>query len=263
MRGRGVMDGLERAGYLAHAQTAGYQRRVEAARQIIAGCPGYTVAVSWGKDSVALLHLAAHVWPDVGAVNARYADQERLADTDTVRAAVLAELPGVRYREARLAGEWEMYERAGGFFMDAVTPAQRDATRWWRRQFIAGMRQTAAGLGSAGTLLGLRASESHARRLNVATHGVAYTKRDGEAIALPLARWTSQDVWAYLVSHDLPWLRMYDVSDDRERARSAFCFATGGAGAIWRHGVWTEWRRAYPEQFAVWLDRFPEMLPYV
>lgn len=257
------MTPIERAGYLAYARSAGFARRVAAAGAVIAAHPDYAVACSWGKDSTALLHLAWSARPGVAAINARYSDAERLPDTDAVRDAALARLPGLRYAEASLPGEWEMYERAGGFFMDATNAAERAAVAWWRARFVAGMGAAAGALGASGTFLGLRADESRARRLNLATHGDSYTRRgDGQAVALPLARWSARDVWAYLVLHGLPWLRMYDAAQDRERARSAFCFATGGAGAIWRHGAWEEWRAAYPDHFAAWPRRFPEMARY-
>lgn len=251
------MTSAERLGYLAHAATPAFQRRVDEARTLIAAHPGCAVSVSWGKDSVVLLHLAAHTLPRVAAINARYRPEERLPDTDAVRDAVLARLPNVAYREAPCVGEWEMYERAG-FFVDPETPEQREAVRWWKEAFLEALAEARRALGATGVMLGLRADESRARGMNYAVRGSSYL-RQGERVVTPLARWRGPDVWAYHVLHDLPWLHAYDAAPDRERARSAFTFATGGAGAIRRHGAWLEWRAAYPTHFEGWLERFPAM----
>lgn len=93
-----VMDNLERVGYLAHTMSAAFKRKVAAAQELIAKHPDYGVSVSWGKDSVVLLHLAASVLDDCPALNVRYPHwAERLADHDRVRNETLALLPNVRY----------------------------------------------------------------------------------------------------------------------------------------------------------------------
>jgi 3'-phosphoadenosine 5'-phosphosulfate sulfotransferase (PAPS reductase)/FAD synthetase len=252
---------LQRAGYLAHARSLAFRRRLDEARRLIAAHANYAVSVSWGKDSTVLLHVAAHVRPDIAAVNARYLPEERPPDTDAVRDAVMAQLPHVRYAEVPCVGEWEMYERTG-FFVEARTAAHRAAVRWCMASFLSALRTAGERLGADGALLGLRAQESRARAMHAARRGAAYTRQDGQAIALPLLRWRSEDIWAYLCLHDLPWLRMYDVAADRGRARSEIVFATAGTGAadaIRRHGAWLDWRLAYPEQFRAWLRRFPEI----
>ena len=257
------MQPLERAAYLAHASRPAFGRRLAAAAALIHGADGCAVSVSWGKDSVALLHLAACVRPDIVVLNARYPNPaERFADMDRVRDAVLSrpEFARVRYVEVHTPGEWEMYERAGGGFAEAVTPAQRAATSWWKAQFEANMGTAQQAAGCNGVILGLRADESHARRMNAITRGDDYVRADGMRVVLPLQRWSGADVWAYVASNDLPWLRIYDgATTGRELARSGFVFATGGAGAIRRHGVWEDWRRVYPQEFAAWMARFPEL----
>lgn len=257
------MTPIERAAYLAHAMSCTYVRRLAAAMEIIRSGAGCCVSVSWGKDSVALLHLAVTVRPDIAVLNARYPNPaERFSDMDRVRDAVLSrpEMARVRYREVLTPGEWEMYERAGGGFSEAASPEQREACKWWKDEMVRNMGAVRDGFGCSGTMLGLRAGESHARLMNALTHGHDYTRRDGSRIVLPLSRWSGRDVWAYLVSHDLPWLRIYDeATAGRERARSGFVFATSGSDALRRHGVWDDWCRTYPYEYSAWMERFPEL----
>lgn len=257
------MTSIQIAGFKAYAMHKNFQRRLAATRETIAEHKDYCISTSWGKDSVVLLHLAATIWPDIVIINARYPNPaERFEDMDYVRDIVLSrpDMAKVRYTEVNTPGEWEMYERAGGGFAEAITPEQREATRWWKTEFNQNMAATVDKLRCCGSMLGLRAEESHARRMNILVHGDDYTRKDGTNIALPLAEWTGKDIWAYLVTNNLPWLRIYDEATcGRERARSGFVFATGGAGAIRRHGVWEDWKRVYPDEFRAWMKNFPEL----
>jgi 3'-phosphoadenosine 5'-phosphosulfate sulfotransferase (PAPS reductase)/FAD synthetase len=256
------MKPIDRAAYYAYAQKPKFRALVERSKELISKHPDYAVSTSWGKDSVAMLHLVATVHPQICVINARYPNPaERFADMDRVRDAALEHpaLSGITYQEVETPGEWEMYERAGGF-SQAETPEQRAAARWWKDNFIANMDAMLKTLGCTGSFIGMRAEESHARKMNVLTHGEDYRRKDGSASCLPIAKWTGTDVWTYLVAHNLPWLRIYDhASSGRERARSGFVFATGGAGAIRRHGVWEDWKNVYPSEFNAWMIRFPEL----
>jgi len=260
--GAALMDALERAGYRAHAGSPAFRRRLVAAYRVAAAHPDHAVSVSWGKDSVALLALAAAAKPRVVAVHGRYRVAcENAGDIDRVRDAVLAReaMAGVVYREVEIPGEWDLFERAGGPFLVAASAAQKDALRWRRETARGRLRAAMEGLGCRGFLLGLRAAESRGRALNVAARGVSYEKRDGLAVALPLARWDSDDVWAYLVGKDLPWLSIYDVAPDRGRARSMLCIALGARGENLARGEYDVWRRAYPEMIWRWEERWPEL----
>lgn len=257
------MSPLERAALVAHYASCTTVRRIDEASELLRRHGGYAVSTSWGKDSVVLLHLAAAINPTIHIINARYPNPaERFADMDRVRDLVLArdEMQQAVYREVSTPGEWEMYKRAGGGFAEAETAEQREATRWWKQCFTEAMAGALHDIGCDGVFLGLRAEESHARRMNLLVRGDDYARKDGQRIALPLGRWTGKDVWAYLAAHDLPWLRIYDAAHcGRERARSGFVFATGGAGAIRRHGTWEDWRRVYPCEFSAWMRQFPEL----
>jgi 3'-phosphoadenosine 5'-phosphosulfate sulfotransferase (PAPS reductase)/FAD synthetase len=257
------MSAIERAARLAHYDAPAFRRRMDYSMAMISRHHDYAISTSWGKDSVALLHLAAQILTRPIVLNVRYPNPaERFPDMDRVRDAMLArpDMAHVDYQEVSAPGEWEMYERAGGGFAEAVTPQQKEAARWWKRHFEAAIAENLAARGCTGSFLGLRADESRARRMNVLVHGDDYVRADGVAIALPIARWSGDDVWAYITRHNLPSLRIYDEAMcGRERARSGFVFATGGAGAIRRHGVWDDWRRVYPTEFAAWMARFPEL----
>ena len=258
----GKMNKLQKAGYIAEYKSKAMQEKLEQSIKMIASHPNFALSTSWGKDSVSMLHLAAQIHPKLKVVNARYPNPaERFEDMDRVRDLVLSrsDLSGITYREVDTPGEWEMYERAGGF-AEAMNREHKSAAKWWKDNFTKNMNKAMQELGCDGVFIGLRADESHARRMNVFTHGDDYQRKDGLQVALPIAHWSGRHVWAYLVRYSLSWMRIYDqASCSRERARSGFVFATGGASAIRRHGVWEDWKRIYPIEFNAWMRRFPEL----
>ena len=254
---------LQRAAYLVKASKKQFRDRLDETIKLINKHHDYAVSTSWGKDSIVMLHIAAQVIPDLLVINARYPNPaERFADMDRVRDLMLSrqDMQHVKYIEVNTPGEWEMYEIAGGGFSQAETREQRKAAKWWKDNFLLNMGAAIKENNRNGVFLGLRGEESHARRMNMFVHGDDYQRKDGANICLPIVRWSGDEIWTYIVNHDLPRLKIYDHAHcGRERARSGFVFATGGAGAIRRHGVWEDWKAVYPQEFYAWMNRFPEL----
>lgn len=257
------MTPIERAGCIAHSMTKGYQAKLAKTKALIASHPDYAVSASWGKDSCVMLHLAAQVHKDLLAVNGRFKNpNERVDDSDKVRDAMLArdDMFHVNYHEIEVMGEWEMFEMAGEAFTTPITDAHKKAFKAWQDDFTTKMTEAVTSRGCVGTFVGLRQEESNNRRMNIAMRGDDYTKADGSKICLPIARWSGLDIWAYIVTHELPYLPFYDNSIlGRERARSEFIFGSTIANTAKRHGVWEDWKLNYPKEFNAWMTRFPEL----
>jgi 3'-phosphoadenosine 5'-phosphosulfate sulfotransferase (PAPS reductase)/FAD synthetase len=252
------MTPMQLAAYLAAALRADYRRRTEAtmARIKEAGAD-YAVSVSWGKDSVVMLDLAARSLGKVVAVHGRYSENEELPDIPKIRDAVLARLGGaVDYIEVPVWGDWEIFERAGRFFLSPETTKERALLAEWKREFVAEIEGAAQRAGCRGMMIGMAGHESHGRKMNIVARGDSYCASGRLPTLLPLARWRADDVVAYHVANNLPWLKIYDVAEDPRRARSEFAFAAGGGDAIRRHGAWENWRTAYPELWRIWQARW-------
>lgn len=257
-----AMELIEAAGYRAHATSPTFRRRVGEAMAVARQHADYAVSVSWGKDSVAMLATVAAALSRVVVVHGRYrVPAENAGDIDVVRDAVLArpEMAGIDYNEIEIPGEWDLFEVAGGPFLKPSTERQRAALRWRRKTARGRLRETCERLGCAGYMIGMRASESGPRRMNIAMRGLSYEKRDGQSIALPIGHWQAEDVWAVLVARGLPWLRIYDAAPDRHRARSMLCIALGDESRHLHLGEYGLWQRCYPEQIAEWEKRWPQL----
>lgn len=104
----------------------------------------------------------------------------------------------------------------------------------------------------------MRAEESANRRRLFRARGTTYLRGGTEWVCNPLAWWTANDVWAYLVSRGLPWHRLYDCETlgfTRERLRSGGWLYTDGV-----HDGWIPWlREHFPDQFRQLVAAFPHM----
>lgn len=249
---------IERAAYLAHYHSRSFKNKLARATDLILKHPDYCVSVSWGKDSVVMLHLAASLLKSVNAVHGRYKTEcERFEDMDYVSNMVLGMFNNIDYSEALVTGNWQMYERCGHFFIDPSTPEENKAHTWYREQWSDEIGK----LTGDKVMIGMRPDESRIRRMLVARFGSSYTTKSGRSTVLPLTGWSGKDVWSYLIANNLPWLKIYDVSRSRERARSDFAFGEKGVSrSLMMQGQWLEWREAYPNHFNQWVDRWPEML---
>ena len=178
------MERIEREAFLAHSTLPTFKRKVEKAKEIIrealAIAPAY-VAVSWGKDSVVMLHLVQSICPDILAVHwgceSQY-DQDSYADVE------------INYLEKN------------------PTNYQRD---------LSDGRDT-WGLKYADSnplcFLGLRKEENRHRLISILKYGVTHQYQSGDRENLyrccPIASFNWQDVWAYTAKYNLPYLQSYE-----------------------------------------------------
>lgn len=107
--------------------------------------------------------------------------------------------------------------------------------------------------------LGMRAEESPARRTCFRIRGLVY-EAHGIVVANPIGWWSTRDVWAYLVSRDLPWHRLYDLETHgftRETLRNSGWLTWAAAPDNGGRAQWLE--AHYPEQWRALLADFPRL----
>ena len=239
---------LERAGYLAHAKTKGFSRKIEAAKSLIAGMLKHAeapyVAFSGGKDSTVCLHLARTVVPATPAVY--WHDEWTLPETDELVAAT----PNVRQVAAMVKhAQWfTAWENGPDSLPEGVEWLERtkaDGEGLWK-------------LGYDGAIIGIRADENSNRRKHIRAKGTLfYSAKSQQWQCYPLAGWSTADVWAYLVSRDVPYNRAYvrlaelGISPDRQRLGP---FANARALP---YGQLALLKQGWPEMF----ERFAELYP--
>lgn len=167
------------------------------------------VACSWGKDSVALLHLALSAGLELPVVYVRFTDQHN-PECDRVRDVFLRQWP-CEYREV------------------GMTRAEAGKGKHWK---------SAAKIGGR-PITGIRADESSSRHLSAWTHGMATNNT-----CRPLLWWSSQHVFGYIHQHDLPLNPVYAMLGGGRYHREYLRTHSIGGDTARNHGR-GEWEQEY------------------
>lgn len=146
------------------------------------------VSVSWGKDSIVLAHLALSVDPYLTLVHWGGEQERHIANFSQVRDDFLR----------RFGQDCRYIEVIDDGLMDGKLAV--NGRKWSHAN------------GFDGVLMGLTAEESRARRFALGradAHNI-YTYTDGMKRCCPLARWTVDDITAYVADHELKMLNLYE-----------------------------------------------------
>lgn len=235
---------------IVHASSAQFRRRVDESLRVIAESVAHGaigVSFSGGKDSTCVLDLVRRVRPD--AVGAFFDSGAELMSTrDIVRRYELRTIfPRLTMQEmARYAGWW------------GAEPVDHDATFDAKAVLIQEPAETFVVRERLRVIAhGVRAEESGARVMHVRSRGSLYRGADGTWVCMPIAKWSTADVWAYIASRGLRYNTAYDrmaaLGIDRRLQRIGGTLGERGSG--WgRHEIlrtiepetWTELRREFP-----------------
>lgn len=143
-----------------------------------------TVSVSWGKDSVAVAHLATLIKPDI-AMQWVAVDGLEPPDSYRVRDDFLRTHPHVQYQETTVE-----------------LPIMRGEPRF------PGPDVDILGAHNPGrTITGVRAAESKQRALSAAVHGISTART-----CRPILNWSTIEVFGYLRDNSLPIHVSYQAS---------------------------------------------------
>ena len=209
-----------------HSKTAGYKRRVELTRQIIKTFLGksrqrYFVALSWGKDSTVLAHMFLEA--DCRPLHIYVRNMAREPEGNVaVRDAFLQRF-SINYDERQYN-----YADADETYFDTLGRPHK-----W--QNILADLQCQHGC----HVTGIRYDESAKRRRRFRVHGI-----ETDNSFAPFRYMTVQDIFAYLLEHDLPTHPNYAMTGggrwDKYKIRVAAVGNREGDG-IGR----AEWEREY------------------
>lgn len=197
------MTNLERTALALESTKSHFKEKVAESLGLLAGVSEpFFVSVSGGKDSTVLWHLANQVKPKTPGAFFDSGGEHPLSlpFLKELAAHISAPLhvfqPRINYLEllnlAYSGGAWISSEEIMALIIDE--PAQ----------------MAAEALQTTAYAVGLRADESKGRRKDAQVHGPLYLRKNGELRIAPLQKWTTRDIWAYIVANDLPYHPGYD-----------------------------------------------------
>lgn len=246
-------------GIKVYAKLEAHRKKVERSKRIIENFLELTdgnAMVSWsgGKDSTALAHLVASIKPDIAIISEKD-DLDFPGEKEYVKS--VAEKFGwnltIIEPEESL---WEFVKKEVNVTEDIHSRAALLSKRFFY-PLMEKMNRSFKGV-----FLGLRAEESKHREKNFQTRGFIYQKKDRSWICIPIAHWTADDVFAYLIAHDIPILDIYKkfepFFDSPKHIRKAWWIPGGNA----RHGYVSWLRYHYPDLYARLIEIFPEVKSY-
>lgn len=235
-----------------HSQRPEFARRVALAQSVIeqwlSQCHRPYISFSGGKDSTCLLALVREQKIDCPAV---YFD----ADSSFPEVAVLLNstenLLCYRTDEPLL----DTLRRIGLSGAAQLDKATMENTVWGPiRRLIAEHRFDAV-------TYGLRTEESRGRKLHCYTRGPIFRyQRDSVLACQPLAHWNYLDVWAFIVSRNLPYCGVYDRMWDLAREDQRVSYWAGETKR--RYGRYTFLKRHYPALWNQLAASLPEVTAY-
>lgn len=245
--------------YSAWGKLRAHRRRVDDARRVFdeaAALGPLVVSSSWGKDSVALCHLAIDLLGAVPIVH--LASPYSLPGYDDVVRHFSSLTTVHTIPASRSLAEYIEWCRDIGLPHERTRASQGRVVSEIKRHRGADVAKEIAGPGVV-QVLGMRAEESRTRRLLFRRIGCVYQRADGARFANPLAWWSSRDTWAYIVAHDLPYNRqIYDAETcglTRETIRNTGWLSTDGA----EHGRLAWLRQHFPAQYRELLTAFTHL----
>jgi phosphoadenosine phosphosulfate reductase len=237
--------------YLLHARLPVFERHVRDAEEIVAEAletaPRWHVAFSAGKDSTVVLDLVRRTRPETVAV---WGDDEyNYPETMELINATpnLVRIAG-RIRHSDVFTSWDGDDG----------PTRIPAGTLWTSP-----KEYVREHGYDGIFLGLRADESRARQLHLSTRGpIAWCKKRNCYQSNPLWHWTTRDVWAYLLTRDVPYNRAYDrlremgVPEERQRVGPIAVDRVLGFGQL------VAVKQGWPELYHEFVARHPRAAAY-
>lgn len=228
--------------WLTWAETDCFKRRIDKALDAIRDAENtgreLYVGVSGGKDSIALAWLVAEAGADFRWAHARTPMETpgMFAAADAMAVRCDRELDIIDPDLGKPFWEWlrTLPPIGSNPFREPYAQEVRDrcsagALLYWYSHAY----------GFSGYLTGMRTEESRGRRLNRKVRGIAYQRTDHMYICNPISDWTARDVWAAIVSNDLPTCPHYrltleklGMSPESPASRVDFVVAPEGATAF-------------------------------
>jgi phosphoadenosine phosphosulfate reductase len=188
------MDKIWRETFKIWSKIEEYQKRIEESKKIIAEAfQRYKrpyVAYSGGKDSIVMLHLVLQQNQDID-----------IWHWDHGRALMPRKIERKLIKNAYAIG-------AKNLLIKSAKALDKEEARWnykfWYKSFFGILNRVSKDRDWDGLFIGIRHEESLKRKRQ-------YKKTFINQSCYPLLNLTWKDVWAYIISNNLPYPAMYDI----------------------------------------------------
>lgn len=183
------MKDIDIRAFKVYSNTNLYNSHVIQARNMIKDCDTPYVAFSGGKDSTVLLHMTHSIYPDIDAYTYMYRQVPDVYAKEIVQ--LCKSITG------KSCIQWKPIKNKT--FLQAII-----------QHYIPSIKSK-----YCTALVGLRKQESLNRKRRIMqNYNISCINE-----CWPLQNWSADDIWAYIVSNDIPYLSHYDNRCDIEDIR--------------------------------------------
>jgi 3'-phosphoadenosine 5'-phosphosulfate sulfotransferase (PAPS reductase)/FAD synthetase len=228
--------------YRLLAKRAEYRRKRDSLISLLSSLDPAASYVSFsaGKDSSVIAHAAHAIFPSIPICMVDPGVPFHWTEGDRTTWSAFAAQAGWRL----LQFPWDKWGAPGVAGAGSEKAHQRAA----HASMFDDLQAWASAEGRPVVVMGLRAAESKARTMDFAARGHIHRYASGErSRVLPIATWTTDDVWTYIIEAGLPWLDIYAALGPD--ARNGMI---GRSGIM--HGRMAYLRRHFPEAWRVARD---------
>jgi len=245
------MPTMKRIGFESHAKLDVFKRKVEQAQNLVEKALKQMdrpyCAFSTGKDSQVASHLVWSVNPNIPGVywdaDCAYPESYEYLDL------IAQERTIIKWKCEPML---DTFERLGGPDAPGIENATMKSTVYDP------LKELLAKYHFDGVFVGLRAEESRGRANSIKYDGTLWQyKRDDVLRCLPVAHFSYKDIWAYIVSCNLPYNRIYDKMWNMYEREQRVSYWAGESNRSM--GRWYLLRTQYPELWNKFAARFPEV----
>jgi len=254
------MKDWEREQYLLNSRLSSFQKKIQNAISVIEAALAklglWAISCSYGKDSLVLLDLVFSVRPcTVMFKDSGYCLSETYETMNECEKRY-----GYKTQVKRQDLSWEELLDAYGLpGINRTESQQKRVVQLIKKDVLSDFAKE---LGIQGVFWGLRSQEARGREMLLKSKGHTFlNETSGLWYCAPLYNWTADDVWAYIISRELPYPKFYDYPQgdkDRNWIRNTGWASTDGAaeGRI----IWL--KKHYPELYKRLAERYPEIRSY-
>ena len=234
---------------------------LETIHKALSNAGEWAISFSGGKDSTVLADLLSVAgWKGKG-IYFVYSDYENPKE-NLQQVEWAGDHYGYDIHVVKRYGDYDCWKEVGHFFVIPETENEKSAMRKISNVRKTVSREFMRSNGLRNLFIGMRKEESRTRQIVLRKKGMIYSTqiRDG-LTCCPLANWKGSDIWAYIVSNDLPYLSIYDLPYwNRERIRNELTVISCSNAVL--RGEFLQYRIAYPDLFQKLKTEFPGVMMY-
>ncbi|MFZ3132843.1 MAG: phosphoadenosine phosphosulfate reductase family protein [Desulfosporosinus sp.] len=253
------MDKDDRERFCLIAKSSRYTKKLMQAREAIIKAIEISkkpaISFSFGKDSLVCLDIARQIKPDILVINI---DRGRGGDTEEAVGmyADYAKQYGLNYHRVKTPREvLQIYREAGSIYN-----VQRKEIK---ANLIAGTKTARKTFAIDCEILGLRTEESNERQWLHKYGTLHYSESEKRYKCNPVLNWKGEEIWAYIISREVPYLSWYDHEAEQMGYEWARYSNWAGIGSYVTYGRIAHLKKNEPELFLELAKEFPEIRAFI